>query len=189
METIVTPEFRLSFPAVFKARSFEGGKEKFSIKMLFDKEQLRKNPEFRKDFDKLKAYVAAFLAAEFPDDKDECKPVFNDGDKKSWAGYAGCIYCGASSMSAPWVVDQFQNKIISETYPDGLYAGCYARAVLHCFAYNVAGNKGVALGLDGIQKLRDGEPFTGRVRPEDVLTPLDGVEAPPPAADVDDLLL
>ncbi|NMC34274.1 MAG: DUF2815 family protein, partial [Veillonellaceae bacterium] len=35
------------------------------------------------------------------------------------------------------------------------------------YAFNSNGNRGIACGLNNIQKLRDGEPLGGRSRPED----------------------
>jgi hypothetical protein len=52
------------------------------------------------------------------------------------------------------------NDIINEA---DFYPGCYARATVRPFWYDTAGNKGVAFGLQNIQKLADGEPLGGRV--------------------------
>lgn len=35
------------------------------------------------------------------------------------------------------------------------------------YAYNANGNKGIACGLQNLQKLEDGEPLGGRSRPKD----------------------
>ena len=48
------------------------------------------------------------------------------------------------------------------TNPAELYSGCYGRASLNFYAYNTNGNKGIACGLNGLQKLRGGEPLGGR---------------------------
>jgi hypothetical protein len=40
-------------------------------------------------------------------------------------------------------------------------------ASVNFYAFNSNGNRGVACGLNNIQKLRDGEPLGGRSRPED----------------------
>ena len=37
-EKVTTPEFRLSFPAVFQPRAFQGGEPKFSVSMIFAKD-------------------------------------------------------------------------------------------------------------------------------------------------------
>jgi hypothetical protein len=63
----------------------------------------------------------------------------------------------------PGIVDANLQEIISE---DDFYSGCYARATLTAFAYDKLGNKGVAFGLQNIQKLKDGEHLSGRKNAE-----------------------
>jgi hypothetical protein len=48
-----------------------------------------------------------------------------------------------------------------------IYSGVYARVCLTFYAFNSSGNKGLACGLQSIQKVKDGEPLGGRSRPED----------------------
>ena len=48
-----------------------------------------------------------------------------------------------------------------------VYSGVYGRASINFYAFNSNGNKGIACGLNNLQKLRDGEPLGGRSRAED----------------------
>lgn len=48
-----------------------------------------------------------------------------------------------------------------------VYSGCYARVSINFYAYNVSGNKGIACGLNNVQKLSDGDYLGGRSRAED----------------------
>ena len=73
----------------------------------------------------------------------------------------------------PGIVDRQLNEIIDSTE---VYSGCYARASINFFPYNQAGNKGIACGLNNIQKLEDGEYLGGRSRPEDDFEALDNPE-------------
>ena len=57
--------------------------------------------------------------------------------------------------------------------PDEIYGGCYVFAALGAYPYDMMGNRGVSFGLDGIQKVADGDPFDGRSRAEDVFGVLD----------------
>ena len=41
------------------------------------------------------------------------------------------------------------------------------RASISFFAYNVNGNRGIACGLNNLQKLADGTPLGGKSRAED----------------------
>jgi hypothetical protein len=48
-----------------------------------------------------------------------------------------------------------------------IYSGVYGRASINFYAFNTNGNKGIACGLNNVQKLRDGEPLGGKSRAED----------------------
>lgn len=162
----LTPEFRVSFPHVFeKHTGFAGQEAKFSIVMLFTK---------KTDLKELKR--AAFNAAtEKWGDKTkwpkQLRMPFRDGDEKSdLMGYEGTIFVSASSKQKPQVVG---NKKVDGQFPqlskedEQFYAGCYARATLIAFAYDKAGNKGVSFSLQNVQKLKDGEQFSGRKNADD----------------------
>ena len=47
------------------------------------------------------------------------------------------------------------------------YSGVYGRASINLYAFNSNGNKGIACGLNNLQKIRDGEPLGGKSRAED----------------------
>ena len=48
-----------------------------------------------------------------------------------------------------------------------VYSGVYGRASINLYAFNSTGNKGIACGLNNLQKIRDGEPLGGKSRAED----------------------
>lgn len=167
MEKCITPEFRVSFPNVFEPKAFEGNDPKYGIVMLFDKSQ---------DLSKLKELMKKAVEEKWPDVAKRPKGLRNpirdgDVDKAGVDGYQNKVFITASSKMKPALVDQNMQPIISA---EDFYAGCYARASLTCYAYDKMGNKGVAFGLQNIQKMRDGEPFSGRSKPEDDFTALDG---------------
>lgn len=156
-EKVLTPEFRVSFPAVFTPRSaMDNAEPKYSVVMLFPKSA---------DLSKLKAIAKAAIVEKWGDKipKDLRSP-FRDGDDKELDGYAGHIFITASSKMKPGLVNGNREAIINV---DEFYAGCYARATVNAFAYDRNGNRGVAFGLQNIQKLREGEPFSGKTKPED----------------------
>ena len=51
--------------------------------------------------------------------------------------------------------------------PSELYSGIVGRASISFYAYNSNGNRGIACGLNNLQKLADGTPLGGRSRAED----------------------
>lgn len=46
------------------------------------------------------------------------------------------------------------------------YSGVYGRASISFYAFNSSGNKGIACGLNNLQKIRDGEPLGGKASAE-----------------------
>lgn len=165
---LLTPEFRVSFPSVFEPSGMDGAKKKYSVTMLIPKTV---------DISALKALRDAVIAEKFPDPSKRPKGLKNpirDGDEKSELdGYAGHYFIAARSMTKPGLVNASVKPIISQ---DEFYAGCYARATITAYYYDQSGNKGVAFSLQNIQKLRDGEPFSGRSKAEDDFGPADGVQ-------------
>lgn len=166
-ETVKTSEFRVSFPNVFKPSAFPGQEPKYGVTMLFPKAT---------DLSALKALAKKAVEEKWPDPTKRPKDLknpFRDGDaeKPDTDGYAGMIFIRATSKIKPGCVDRNVQPIIGE---EEFYAGCYARATVTAYAFDRAGNRGVAFGLQNIQKLRDGEPFSGRLAPEEEFEALDG---------------
>ena len=167
MEKVMTPEFRVSFPSVFKATAFNDKSEpKYKLVMLFPKSDKLKE---------LKALAQKAVAERWPDKAKRPKNLkhpFRDGDeeKPDLDGYPDHIFISASSKMKPGVVDQNVQPIISE---EEFYAGCYARATLTAYAYSQGNNHGVAFGLQNVQKLRDGEEFSGRAKAEEEFDAVD----------------
>lgn len=156
-EKVLTPKFRVSFPTVFVPRAaMDGAEVKYSITMLFPKDA---------DLSRLKA-IAKQAATEKWGDKipKDLRSPFRDGDTKELDGYAGMIFVAASSKMKPGLVNGNREPIIDS---GEFYAGCYARATVNAYAYDRNGNKGVAFGLQNIQKLGEGTPFSGRTKPEE----------------------
>ena len=50
---------------------------------------------------------------------------------------------------------------------DEVYSGCYCRFSITFYPFSASGNNGVAVGLNHIQKVADGESLSGRNRAED----------------------
>lgn len=157
LKKCTTPKFRVSFPNVFKAKSFKDQEAKFSITMLFDK---------KTDISELRRAARNAIVEKFGEDKTKwpkkLRMPFRDGDeeKEGVTGYENVIFVGASSKTRPGVIDREKAPITEED--DAFYAGCYARATLIAFYYDNTGNKGVSFALQNLQKLGDGEKFSGK---------------------------
>jgi hypothetical protein len=167
-ENIMTPEFRVSFPNVFRpGKVIQAGAEpKYGVTMLFPKGA---------DLSKLKAAAQAAVVEKWGADQSKwpknLRSPFRDQGEKEFAGYEpGAVFITATSKQKPGLVDAQVQDIIEESQ---FYAGCYARATVRAFAYDQAGNSGVAFGLQNIQKLREGEPLGGRTKPSQDFEPVD----------------
>ncbi len=64
----------------------------------------------------------------------------------------------------PGIVDKDVQAITDQSK---FYSGCYGRASITFYAYNVNESKGIACGLQNLQKLSDGERIDGHSRPEE----------------------
>jgi len=54
-----------------------------------------------------------------------------------------------------------------------LYSGIYGRASISFYAFNTNGNRGIACGLNALQKLRDGDPLGAHIDAETEFAGLD----------------
>lgn len=174
-DNVMTPEFRVSYPYVFKPqqpmKGSEGKDPKYSVVMLFKKGE---------DLSKLKAAAQAAAVEKWGADqakwpKNLRVPFRDQGEKESEGYEEGAVFVTATSKAKPGLVDANLNHIIDESE---FYAGCYARATVRAFAYDNAGNRGISFGLQNVQKLRDGESLSGRVKAEDEFQPIASADAP-----------
>ncbi len=158
---IKTPEFRLSYPHIFKPTSFEGQDPKYTVTMLFPKTT---------DISALKEAAQAAVIKSWPDEAkrpQNLRHPFRDGDaeKPGVEGYIGAIFVKASSSRRFPVFDRNNQPIQDESL---IFAGCYCRAVLSVYTYNKMGNVGVGFGINGLQYVRTGDAFDGSPSEETV---------------------
>ena len=94
------------------------------------------------------------------------KTPLRDGDteRPDDEAYADSYFVNANSTTAPGIVDADRQPILDHSE---VYSGVYGRASINFYAFNSNGNKGIACGLNNLQKIRDGEPLGGRSRAED----------------------
>ena len=101
---------------------------------------------------------------------------FRDGNEKEYLGFAGNIFVAANANedAKPGVVDaSTPPKEITDARK--CYSGAWYRCLINAFAYDKAGNIGVAFGLNHVQLVADDEAFSGRGDPTKVF---DGVFNP-----------
>lgn len=175
----LTPKFRVSYPNVFEARQNEkSGEMEYSLSAIFPKGA---------DLTKVQAAVSAAITEKWGvDSKKWPKPLrlpFRKAEELAEIGEdqnakrdaqgklvlpmgheEGGVWLRLKSKLQPGLIDANKEDIIDKNQ---FYAGCYARASVKAFAYDKAGNRGVSLWLQNIQKMGDGEPLAGRPKAQD----------------------
>lgn len=157
---IVTDKIRFSYAHVFEPVAMaEGQDKKYSVSLLIPK----KNKALIKRInDAILAAMEAGKASKFGGaiPKKNFKMPLRDGDveREDDEVYKGHFFLSASCKRKPGVVDADLNPIIDQ---DEFYSGCWGRASINFYAFNSNGNKGIACGLNNLQKLEDGEPLSG----------------------------
>jgi hypothetical protein len=167
---VITGECRLSYANLWEPKSINGGAPKYSVSLIIPKSDKR-------TLDKIKAAIQAAYTEGESKLKGNGKTVpalavlktpLRDGDaeRPDDEAYADSYFINANSGTAPGIVDN-QQEPQPITVRSEIYSGVYARASVNFYAFNSNGNKGIACGLNNIQKLRDGEPLGGKSRAED----------------------
>ena len=159
MSKVITGKVRFSYLHVFTPQAVnEGDKEKYSVSLIiskYDKDtiaKINKAIEEAKESGKLSKFKGKIPA--------NLKTPLRDGDteREDDEVYSGCYFINANSVNQPGLVDKDLQAIID---PKELYSGCYGRASINFYAYNWNGTKGIACGLNNLQKLSDGERLSG----------------------------
>ena len=168
MKVITGPETRWSFANVWEAKSINGGTPKFSVSLIIPKSDTR-------TLNKIKAAIEAAYKEGEGKLKGNGKTVpplssikqpLRDGDveRPDDEAYANSYFVNANSATAPGIVDSNLDPILDRSE---VYSGVYGRASINFYAFNSNGNKGIACGLNNLQKIRDGESLGGKSRAED----------------------
>jgi ssDNA-binding protein len=165
-----TVECRLSFAQnLFKARSPEEGKPKqFGCTLIFPKSARAS----------LEAEVAKVIKEEWGEKEGLAKakagliksPFLAGDGKEARNKQTGELHPGmgpdvffirpkANEDRPPFVIWRSPNTHETET---SVYSGCYGKAVVNIFAWhNAQSGDGISFGIQGFQKLRDGERLGG----------------------------
>ena len=159
---------RWSYVNAWEPKSINGGAPKYSISLIIPKSDT-------KTLEKIQAAIEAAYEEGQGKLKGNGKSVpalsvlktpLRDGDaeRPDDEAYADSYFINANSGTAPGIVDADRNPIIDRSE---VYSGVYGRASINFYAFNSNGNKGIACGLNNLQKIRDGEPLGGKSRAED----------------------
>ena len=163
---VITGKVRFSYANVWQPKSINGGEEKYSVSLIIPKKDKQTIAEIQAAIELAKIEGATKFGGKVP---ASLKLPLRDGDvdRPDDEAYKGCYFINANSKDRPGIVDQNVKPILDQSE---FYSGCYGRASITFYAFNQNGNKGVACGLQNLQKLADGEQLGGHSRAEDDFT-------------------
>jgi hypothetical protein len=162
-KVILGPHTTMSYVNLWAAKAAtEGATPKYSVSCIIEKNS--------PDVEKAKAAIAAAYEAgqsKLKGNSKTCpkleaiKTPLRDGDleRPDDEAYAGCYFINANSIQQPGIVDVDCNPILDHSE---IYSGIRGRVSISFYAYNNAGNRGIAASLNNVQKCSDGKPLGGR---------------------------
>ena len=159
---------RWSYVNAWEPKSINGGTPKYSVSLIIPKSDT-------KTIEKIQAAIQAAYDEGQGKLKGNGKSVpalsvlktpLRDGDaeRPDDEAYADSYFINANSGTAPGIVDADRQPILDRSE---VYSGVYGRASINFYAFNSNGNKGIACGLNNLQKIKDGEPLGGKSSAED----------------------
>lgn len=163
---IVIGECRLSYCHLFTPEAAsEGSEKKYSVSIIIPKS----NKKLVNEINAAIAAAAQAGIAKFGGRKPaNLKTPLRDGDedRPDDDAYADSWFINATSRTKPGVVKASkvmgETKLVEVSNEDEVYSGCYGWVSVNFFAYNNAGNRGIAAGLNNVLKTKDGEFLGGR---------------------------
>lgn len=163
---VVTGKVRFSYVNVFEPRSVNGGDARYSISLIIDKCDAKTISDINSAILQAEKDGISKFGGKIP---DNLKLPLRDGDidRSGDDAYKNSYFVNANSMDKPHIVDKGLLPILEE---NEVYSGCYGRASIIFYAFNQKGSKGIACGLQNLQKICDGEPLSIRSSAEDDFT-------------------
>lgn len=159
---------RWSYANVWDPKSINGDAPKYSVSLIIPKSdtvtvnkiKVAIQASYEEGESKLEGTAKVCPAL------DVIKTPLRDGDKERPGdeAYKDSYFINANSATALGIVDADRQQIIDRSE---VYSGVYGRASINLYAFNSNGNRGIACGLNNLQKIRDGEPLGGKSRAED----------------------
>ena len=162
-KVVTGPSTRFSYLNCWEPKSINGGDAKYSVSLIIPKSDVRTVEKIRC------AVEAAYKEGEAKlkgsgrsvPPLSAIKNPLRDGDaeRPGDEAYRDSWFLNANAIAKPEVVDAACNPILDRSE---MYSGVYGRASVSFFAFNRNGSRGIACGLNHLQKIRDGEPLGGR---------------------------
>ena len=157
---LTTKKVRLSYANVWEPKAMQEGQEpKYSVCLLIPKSDKETVKRIREAIEEEKEAGKGIWNNKIP---ANLKLPLRDGDEErpEDENYAGHWFINCNSKTRPGIVDKKVQPILDQ---DEVYSGCYARVAVSFYPFNSNGNKGIACGLNHIQKIADGDRLSGGI--------------------------
>lgn len=157
---VVTGKCRLSYAYLNEPAEDENGVKKYSVSIIIpksDKVTLGKIAKALAAATEVGKNTKTKWGGKVP--ANLRKPIHDgDAERPDDPAYANSFYFSAKSVQKPAIVDMQLNAILDK---ESIYSGMYGRVSVNFYPFDTKGN-GIAVGLNNVQKVADGEPLAGR---------------------------
>jgi len=162
----VTNEVRLTFVHISAPNPKLSGPTgaKYTLCALVPKSDAEGVKKLRDYVDSIIELNKPFWGGKIPDNLNN---PLKDGDieRSKYPEFANHYYFNCGTKFKPTVYNLERQEVLD---PTQIYSGMYARLCVAGFSYSFSGKNGISLGLESIQKTRDGESLFGRSNPAEV---------------------
>lgn len=156
----------LSFPHLFRetASKNDKGETVYDLQFIIPKNQ-------REDVRALLLAIKKVGEAKWGDKWKQVRNPLRDGDAEKdeltedgstkgekYPERLGCYFLNARSSKPVTVVGRDRSPILGSSE---VYGGCKVKINVSFYPYSTSGNHGIGVGLNGVQKIADGESFGG----------------------------
>ena len=150
---VVTGLVRLSYLKVWQPEADESGRKFYKACLLIPKKD-------KATLAKIEKAVNAAIAAKWPGKapKGLKLPLRDGDDEKDGQEFENMMFLNCKSVRKPGLLNASREEILDE---DEVYSGAWGKVSLNFYAYERPDGKGVAVGLNAIQKLKDDENLSG----------------------------
>ncbi|EAC7899135.1 DUF2815 family protein [Listeria monocytogenes] len=160
MVKVKTGKVRFSYVHVFEPWAGDESQEKkYSVCLIIDKTDKKTVKAIKSAIKELKESKEAITVwgGKNGTAPKNLKTPLRDGDEErdEMEEFEGKYFVNANSKRQPGVINKKRKELTAEEF----YSGCYGRASIDLYAYNSNGSKGIAVGLNNLLFLEDGEPL------------------------------
>lgn len=161
---------RFAFFNCWRPKTQYNGEAKYSLVMVIDKTDGDTIDMIEDAIESIKSQSLQVWGGRIP---NNLKLPLHDGDEEKNGNsiFRNCYFMNAKSKEPPQIVDSNVKPITDQTE---VYSGCYGKVSIVLYSYNIGGSRGISAWLGNIQKLKDGEPFSGRINAKDEFVAMEG---------------